>query len=280
MKQFVPVLLLFFVLHSVKAQDAGPYKLSSINDKFGVALLEVADAYLSPLIYTGTGLRYEHVSTKFLLDKSDLFSITGKFNVLAGLTTNPEITNSMTYVGASYKWGVNYHYDFSDVMDVFAGVNAGAEFGLKNNSRNVNNPVNMDISTGLNLSGLLRYKIETRRRVIVVDYYLETPFIGCMFVPESGASYYEMGELGHLGDAVHFSSLHNKVGMTTELNVQVPFQRSEWIFGVGSSVQKYKANGLLFKTASYYLNIGIRYDISVFKGLKNQAPLNFRSVEL
>ncbi len=278
MRKFIFAFLL--IVSAVSAQDNVKYKLTNVTNKYGFSSIDILDSYLSPLVYTGVGLRYEHAESKYLLSDNDYFIATGKWFALAGMTMNPQYTGTMSYLGAAYSWGV--HYRLPDVYGfrLYGGANVDANYAMKTNDRNVNNPYNMDMATNLNLSGIVQYDIATRKRIMRLNYRIETPVLGCMFVPEDGASYYEMFDVGILKNAFLFSSLHNKTGASSELSIDIPFQHTEWTFGLGSSNLKYKANNLLFRQNTVFLNVGVKYDLYIFSGMKNRAPANFRNAGL
>lgn len=149
------------------------------------------------------------------------------------------------------------------------------DFALKTLSRNVNNPVNVDLASNINFSAKVAYDIRLRRRTLRLKYSFETPFWGIMFVPMGGASYFEMFELGNLSNAVHFSSLHNKQGYDSALRIDIPFRHSSWQFGISSNVLTYKANGMVFNRSISSLEIAWVYDLYIFRGMKDKAPNNF-----
>ena len=100
-----------------------------------------------------------------------------------------------------------------------------------------------------------------------------------MFVPKSGASYYEMFDLGNLTDAFHFSSLYNKRGLNSAFSVVVPFNRSVWHFGLRMNTLRYSANKLVFDRNEFGLLVGTTFDAINFAGRKNKAPKNFISTQ-
>jgi hypothetical protein len=115
------------------------------------------------------------------------------------------------------------------------------------------------------------------KRTLHFQVSLQLPLVGCMFVPSSGASYYDMFEVGNLDQAFHFSSIHNKQGLNQTYTVDVPFNRTTWRFGLNFKNIKYKANDLVFKHEGMSLIIGTTFDDISFSGRKSLAPKNFIS---
>lgn len=281
MKKLSILVLMLILTFKISAQNVTQqkYSLISASDQFGFTSLSILDPYLSPLVYSGVGMKFEHAERRFFSPENTRLSMEGKIRALAGMTLNPEYTASTTYIGANYSWGMHYHFQILDDLQILAGGTADAVFGFKSNARNVNNPINLDMATNLNLSGVARYDFKTRRRTLRLSYALEIPVLGCMYVPYGGASYYEMFGLGNLSDAFHFSSLHNKLGSSGSLMLDVPFKHSTWRFGINSSDLKYQANNLVFKQNEFSLMIGCKYDLHIFAGTKTPAPSNFISTD-
>lgn len=251
------------------------YLLINAADRISFSLLDLTDPYLSPLTYSGFGLNYEHSSAQFFSLDNNRLSKEGRFSGWGGLAVNPQYSASMLYAGAKYSWGMFYHLSIFQQFNIKVGGNADIDFGYKNLARNVNNPVNVDLAVNLNFAAKASYAIPIARQKIMLNYELESPILGCMFVPLGGASYFEMLELGSMSNSFHFSSLHNKLGFTNQFSVSYPFNRCTWQIGIKSSNLKYQANELLFKRNIYSINIGVKYDLNIFSGRLNAAPKNF-----
>jgi hypothetical protein len=86
-----------------------------------------------------------------------------------------------------------------------------------------------------------------------------------------------MFAIGNLSGATHVSSLHNKLGLLTNLAVNVPFNNSVWRFGIKYDYLKYRANEMLFKRDVFTFCVGTTFDAIHFAGRKNNAPANFLS---
>jgi len=277
MKNYCILLLTVFFSSTIFAQnmEEQKYLLTTHTNTFGLSTLSFIDPYLSPLTYSGMGIRYESVSRRFLSPENTNISMQSKLNLEAAVTENPATTSSMNYLGINYSWGLHYHFRPREGLRLLAGALLDADLGIKDVPRNVNNPVNMDMNTNLNLSGIAMYDVFFWKRTFTLQLTMQTPVMGCMFVPGSGASYYEMFELGNLKDAIHFSSLHNKRGLNSAFTIAVPFNRSVWRFGCGLNLLNYSANDMVFRKNEFTFTVGTTFDMVTFGGRKNKAPRNF-----
>ncbi len=276
------LLLFLFATMVVSAQntDDKKYLLTSKTNTIGISTLSFVDPYLSPLTYDGLAISYDNEARRFLSTENTNISTQSLLNLQAGILLNTPVSSDMLYLGANYGWEMCYHAVIPiKGLKVLVGGLLDIDFGFKNMERNVNNPVNLDISTNLNLSALARYTIPLRHKTLQLQLALQTPVIGYMFVPKAGASYYEMFDLGNLTDAFHFSSLYNKRGLNSTLTVEVPFNRSVWRFGLKMKILRYSANDLVFDKNEFSLLVGTSFDTFNFAGRKNKAPKNFVSTQ-
>lgn len=279
MKNIIFVIGICFFSSNVFAQDTveKKYLLTNNVNSIGISTLNINDPYLSPLTYSGVGIRYNYDDRRFLSTDNINLSKQNKLSFLGGMTLNPAFTSSMTYIGLSYSWGMHYHFRPINGLLILAGGNCELDLAVKNIPRNVNNPVNVDLATNLNLSGVARYDIPTRKRIMQLQLAVQSPLFGYMFVPRGGASYYEMFELWNLSDAFHFSTLHNKRGIEANLMLQIPFNFSTLRFGLGYNGLKYSANEMVFRRNEISLLIGNTFEVATFGEKKNRAPKNFIS---
>ena len=257
--------------------DISKYRLINTSDRLGISRVELLDPYLSPLEYSGIGINYEHTGQKFFSTENTNLSMEGKIKASAAYSTNPQQTAAMMYMGAAYSWGMFYHFRPASRLQLLAGGTADIGIGYKYLPRNVNNPVNVDLATNLNIAGKVRYDIPFHRWPVRLNYEIEIPVLGYMFVPQMGASYYEMFELGSFSNAFHLSSLHNKLASYKKLIFDFPFKHSTFRLGVDMAKLKYKANDMVFTQNSFSLQIGLKYDLYIFSGRKKLSPDNFIS---
>lgn len=273
------ILIIFFNL-SVYSQtgNADTYLLSNVANTFGFGAIGVLDPYLSPLQYNGIGLKYDNDNLRFLNTEKLNLSRQSKLTITGAEALNPAFTSLMMLGGANYQYGIHYHFQPTSELKILAGGSWDADFAVKYLPRNSNNPVSIDMATNLNVSAIAFYKFKFLKRDVQLQLSLQSPLLGCMFVPQVGASYYEMFLLGNLDNTFHFSSLHNKRGLQTRILLHVPFKRSNWHVGFDFNMLKYSANGAIYKKDDFGLVVGTTFDMISFSGRKNQPPSNFKRI--
>lgn len=251
--------------------------MTNVYHHVGVSMVELVDPYLSILHYSGFGMRFAYTDSRYFNPRNPVLSTYSRITGLGALTLNPQATASVTYIGGNAAWGMLYHYrDFNNLMLMFGG-NVDVDFAFKNNSRNVNNPANIDLATNLNAMVGVKYLYPTRRRNLKFSIDLEFPLVGCMFVPYPGLSYYEMYSTKAYAEAIHFSSFHNKQGLKQQIYVDVPFNRSTWSFGARMHQLKYQTGDQPYIFNEFSIVVGITYDLIRFSGLKATVPEYFIS---
>jgi len=253
------------------------YLLTSASNTLGYSVTDFIDPYLSPLTYSGSGIGYNFQSQRFLSIENTRISKFQKLSLLAGKAYNPPHTASMSYFGVNYGWGMRCHLQPINRFRVQLGGLWDLDFMFKYLARNVNNPVNVDLGTNLNVSGSATYDISLFRKNMKLKLDVKSPVLGCMFVPYSGASYYEMFGLGNLDNILHFSSLHNKRGVDANLMLEIQLRSTVWRVGLGYESMKWEANDLIFKRNNLSLKIASVFDFATFAGHKKRAPSNFIS---
>lgn len=266
-----------FVVAESQENNSDLYALTNTNNYVGVSIVDLVDPYLSLLSYSGLGVRFESDYNKFFNPAKPILSSYGRASSMVAMTINPEATASIIYVGADMAWGVLYENRYFRNFILKGGGNVNLDFGFKMNSRNVNNPVNIDVSTNLNAMLDLKYLYPTRKRTLEFGTKIEFPVVGCMFAPYPGLSYYELSSSKSFFETIHFSSLHNKQGIKQDISILVPLNTSTLKFGVRLSELKYMADNYQYRFNEFSLLFGVTYDYIRFTGKKSNIPVNFIS---
>lgn len=280
MKKCRIILVVLWLSLQVNAQQSedGKLLLTTHNTITGIGVVRVLDPYLSPLYYSGLGVNHRIESARFFSPTNLKLSMQSQLNYAVNLLSNPTGSSAMLYAGVNYGWGANYHFKPGNNFRIMAGGLWDVDFALKEVPRNQNNPFNMDLATNLNLTGQFIYDWPLKKRTLKLRAIYQTPFLGCMYVPYEGASYYEMFQLGDMSNTFHFSSFHNRQGLKQQYTVDVPLRNMTWKFGLKVLNLKYKANGLTFVQNETSLVIGTTFDFVRFSGRVKRAPANFIDV--
>lgn len=223
------------------------------------------DTYLSNLKYSGWGFQWEAFHSNFY-KKNRNISWQNRNTFFFANTYNPPYTASILNLNTNIAFGTHYHFRVTPQFTVLVGGFGDIEGGIKYNNRNVNNIASADLSTSLYVSTMLRYHLVTEKLQMAFEYDLQTPIIGCMFVPEKGASYYEYYLLQNLNNTLHFSSFHNKLGLRGNLSIDFIFQKFTFRMGFIHNNTIWRANDLYFSKGHYLFNIGTVVNLGIFGG--------------
>lgn len=279
-KKYLLLLSVLPALLTVTAQtqeEKSPLALSRVRHSAGPAMLEWVDPYLSLLRYSGLGIRYEMTEQRFVNAADPRWSANGRFAGLAGISFNPRSTATTSVMALNSAFGLQYHYREIPALVVLTGANIDADFNIRQNSRNVNNPTNLNVATHLNftLGGI--YNIPTTRRNIQINASFELPVVGALFAPYPGLSYYELYKSKNYLKAIHAVSLHNQQGSKQQITIDFPLKRMLLTAGVRSQWMRYKVSEFTYSEREISFLIGTSFDVARFAGRKSAAPPNFVS---
>lgn len=208
------------VLDDINIVTVKPDRRTLNTIMIGAGTSNMYDTYLSPLRYTGYSLRVMDERMR------DTYWLGGKFRKQQVIELefssgqNPA-RNSREYWGrARYQLGGHYEFYRSHGVRLSAGgfwdINAGGLY----NERNGNNPATGRLYTNLNISGMISYKWQK----YALRWQVDMPFVGMLFSPRYGQSYYEIS-LGNTVGIVNFASFHNQRSLRNMLTVDIPFDK-------------------------------------------------------
>ena len=265
----------------VSAQEPAnkKYLLTSVTTQYGWSMLNLTDAYLSDLPYSGYGLQFSTASRRFANANNDRISLRTDISLNAGTSMNEPQSATISYIGGNVGYGVQAAFKPLQNIQVLLGGEWDAEMGVKAYSRDVNNVVNIDLATNLNLAATFRYDVPVWKNRIRLQADIRTPLLGLMFVPVRGESYSEIYSLRSYENLFHFTSLHNKNGLNIRYLVQIPLKRYVLNIGFQTDYLKYAANNMVFRRNIMSMQVGASYDLIQFGGRKNRAPAHFISSE-
>lgn len=218
---------------------------------FGMGVANTYDTYLSPLEYRGPQVNFMRESMRRTHWKN--ISTQGLFT-LAALYTSNKIDNADAMGGTlGYRQSWFYTWDCGTHWQLMAGGGAGAEMGFLYNMRNTaNNPAQAQLGASLHAAASARYAW----RWLSVRAQLEAPFMGLMFAPNYGQSYYEMFVQGNGDHNVVFTHPGNCPTLRALFTADINIRRSTLRLGYGADMVQSTPNNLRRHTYLHTAYIG------------------------
>jgi hypothetical protein len=260
-------LLVFFPCFAQEDEDEKPINLTYQSTVIGIGGVSVYDTYLSPLEYKGAtiGLFHEQMKMTDLMGGNVLAQ--HQFNLDFSWSDNNEETAS-DYTGfVEYNYGLFYRVKPMKDLMLFGGVQANALLGVVYNSRNGNNPATAKVHANLNFSGIAVYRFNIGSQPVNLRYQLNIPFVGAMFSPHFGQSYYEIS-LGDSDHLIYFSSFHNKVRLKNILTAEIPLNSATLRLTYVNNIYETDINDLQTRIHSNSFFIGLSKNFFSVRGEK------------
>jgi hypothetical protein len=254
MKRLFLIIAVFYA--TVCFSQKFPFSPTYRSTMAGIGATSVYDSYLSPLKYSGVSffLTSEQMNlTRFADGKIIAQQL---LSLEFAKTYNPAQT-AFAYSGLlQYDFGMFYRFFPARNFSVFAGTQADALLGFIYNSRNSNNPATGKAHLNLNLSAMASYSFRINKIPVRLSDQVSLPFVGAMYSPEFGQSYYEMydGEWKHL---IHLSSFHNFLFFKNFLSAEISVAKTTFRVGYLHSFYQTRINSLDAQMISNAFFIGI-----------------------
>lgn len=256
-----------------------PKLLITNHTLLGWSQVEFLDTYLSGIRYRGNAFQLSNIGRRIWSPHTQNWFLRSDFDARFGLAKNIPATASMTYAAANLGLGFQYQVKVVEHVKLLVGSTWDADFGMRYSSRDVNNYLNVDLSTNLNLVASLRYDFRLNAYPLKLLVDLKTPVVGLMCVPERGASYYEIFTFEGVDDLMEVSSLHSKNGLNAQVLLQIPMRNLQLDVGFQYEYLRYESNNVYVGRNGLNLQLGLSYDFSLFGGRKNKAVSNMLGTE-
>lgn len=245
-------------------RDPATYILLTTNNTFSLSIgsANMYDTYLSPLEYKGTSIKgmYEQMRQTTWFDYRFYKQQIIEIEFAKG--DNPAKNASEYYFLANYRLGGHYRLLQTERFRLGVGGLWDVNAGVLYNERNGNNPATARAYTNLNLSAIASYKFKW----FALRWQLDTPFVGMLFSPRYGQSYYEIS-LGNTVDVINFASLHNQRALRNYFTIDVPI--SKYIIRVGYQGSYYQTKVHNIQTHHYTNSFVIGFPL---EGIKLPKP--------
>ena len=239
---------------------------NTISASIGSA--NIYDTYLSPLEYKGFSihLMYEQMRRTTWFDykfyKQQIFEL----DLSKG--DNPAKNVSEYWALLSYRIGGHYMVYNTDNFRLGLGGLWDINGGVLYNERNGNNPASARAYSNVNLSVTASYKLKWG----AVRWQIDSPFMGILFSPKYGQSYYEIS-LGNSVGLVNFASYHNQRALRNYISMDIPINKYTIRVGYMGSWYQTKVNEI--QTHQYTNSFVIGLPIEGVKKPKEKARIDY-----
>lgn len=223
---------------------------------FGVGGVNRLETYLSPLEYTGTEVRFMRESMRMTRMWHGRVSTQQFYEGNFSYARNP--TKDSEYLSGDVDWRIGWHYNWTPLprLRLMAGLQTGLSCGFVYNTSNGNNPAQGKLSTNIAASGIAVYKFDVLRRTVGLRYQFDMPFVGLMFSPNYGQSYYEIFSLGHYDHNVCFTWPGNAPCFSQLLSADIPLGAGTLRVAYRCDIRQSHVNSLKSHTWSNLFMIG------------------------
>ena len=262
-------------------QEEEPTEPVNAATLIGIGGYNLMDTYLTPgsrIPYTGWGLRVMNERTKMTWLADHRISRQQIFNADIASIRNGAGTTQAFSGFLDYTLGYHYHFHPIPALKLLAGASVHAMGGFIYCTRVSNNPASAKADLDLNLSAQAVYNFQIRNYPLTLRYQVEIPFIGILFSPHYGQSYYEIFDRGNKSGIVPFTSFHNKLAMKNYLTVDFPVGKFTFRAGYLNSLYYLDVNQIQSHIISHSFVIGFVREFIAFGGRKMQQTSKHNSV--
>lgn len=281
MYRILSCLLLLFWSIPAFPQEEEPTEPVNAATLIGIGGYNLMDTYLTPgsrIPYTGWGLRVMNERTKMTRLADHRISRQQIFNADIASIRNGAGTTQAFSGFLDYTLGYHYHFHPIPALKLLAGASVHAMGGFIYCTRVSNNPASAKADLDLNLSVQAIYNFQIRNYPLTMRYQAEIPFIGILFSPHYGQSYYEIFDRGNKSGIVPFTSFHNKLAMKNYLTVDFPVGKFTFRAGYLNSLYYLDVNQIQSHIISHSFVIGFVKEFIAFGGRKMQQTSKHNSV--
>ena len=275
-KHLVFIILLLFVLSPCFSQEDKQEKMVYKSTMLGIGKATVYDSYLSPVDYSGRSFGFMEESMKMTDLLNGNIASQQLFHIDFASTIN-NAGSSIQYAGfLDYSYGLHYKFNPLPALNIFAGSQINGVAGFIYNLRNSNNPATAKTHLNLTLSAAASYSFNIKSQPFRIRYQFTSPFVGMMFSPQFGQSYYEIS-LGNNDNLIHFSSYHNQSTMRNYLSLEVLIRALTLRLMYLNSIYETRINHIDTRICNNNFMIGFSKELYIVSG-KKEVKGNFNRV--
>lgn len=281
MKKAINLLALLFCLNgtlSAQTDSLQAHRYITRTHSYGIGHTNLLDTYLSQQNYTGIEARVVRETMKITRLFNGRVSSQNLFQANVSYTHNQADNNNSFSGLINWNYGLHYQFRLTENFKILAGGMTDANVGFIYNLRNSNNPASAKAYFNLAASGMAIYHFKIKNYPLVVRYQANVPFVGVMFSPIYGQSYYEIFTLGNNDGIVKITSLGNQPSIRQSFSVDFPICTSKIRLSYLCDIQQANLNNIKTHSYSNLFMVGIVKDFFIIKNKKGKPlPSNVRA---
>ena len=167
-------------------------KAQTTTHMLGIGQSKILDTYLTPEHFSGTGYTYLYIKDTAPTDTLRRWTTTIEHEVDFSKTKDRSGNASNLEISYNLYWARYYNLQPISNLRLQVGAAANASLGGIYNMISSNNPAQAHASINIMPSATASYDFRIGSQNFSARYELNLPFIGVMFSPNYGQSYYEI----------------------------------------------------------------------------------------
>ncbi len=248
--------VLLLGLDQIQAQDK-PFRLDSTKHKYplemtslygGLGALDIKDEYLSPLSYNGSNISFmsEHyafarlprmkiaerglgklLKIPFSFSTNPKFLKQSSYSIDFAQSQNPAGNGTMYLLAFRKDQSLMYRLMKKPFGQIHLGLGIKTDLAILYNTRNGNNPINIDASASLTARLHYAYRLPWRLCPMLIRLSSTTDLIGVRHIMDYGESYYQgYGKDFNLNKHLTFVSLKDQFVEQLRVSLDLPILNS------------------------------------------------------
>ena len=259
MKYKIISLFLAVVPMSMTAQEV----VRTSTYQVGVGSTNILDTYLSQEHFSGAGFTYLYTTDRARTGRAWHTLMEHQANI-AHIHDRPDQVDELQgdytfFIGRLRRWSF-----LSDRLTLEAGGMAAFNLGFIYNTYNSNNPAQARLSLNLMPTGAASYRFRVLGCNAALRYEVQLPFVGVMFSPNYGQSYYEIFNRGNYDHNVVPTTFISSPTMRHQLMADINVSSHTTLrFGYLADIQQSHVNNLKSHIYSHRFMLGFVKKFSV-----------------
>lgn len=275
MKKFIAIICGLWATMACAAQPDSIVRPVNSHFTYDIGSSIIANTYLTPLKYTGWGMRlgYDRTQAMKFHPEQLVQRITAGLDI--DRTLNPAGNARMWRLAGDFDYGITYRTRLPHDITVAGGLSTGIDLGVIYNTRNGNNPVAVEAAWTINITGALMWHHTLLGKKLLLTYRPTIPLTGVFFSPDYGELFYEIS-LGNHSGLAHCAWWGNYFRMENLLTADISFGATQLRLGFRNNILSTRVNNITTRVVTCAAVIGVGgtwISVNPYKGISADARI-------